>query len=144
VSPRFRTPVAASLLIGLLLIGLTWAYLLATSVKNAFSDVINVTGLLFAMFYILTALATIVYYRRRVLSSAWDFLILGLLPLAAAAFLGWMFTRSVLVAPAPQVWSLVGILGAGLLLMLSARFILRSPFFQIPRESDTRDAGAVP
>src|SRR5205085_5018957 len=32
VSPRFRTPVAASVLVGFLLIVLTWVYLLSTSV----------------------------------------------------------------------------------------------------------------
>jgi len=137
VSRRYSTPVAASIIVGLLLIGLTWVYLLATSVQNAFSDVIEVTGLLFAIFYILTALATIVYYRRRVFGSVWDFMILGILPLGAAGFLGWMFTMSVQSEPAPEVWSLVGIVGIGLLLMLSARFILRSQFFQIRRESDT-------
>jgi amino acid transporter len=137
VSPRYHTPAAASIIVGLLLIALTWVYLLATSVQAAFSDVIDVTGLLFAIFYVLTALATIVYYRRRVLSSVWDFVILGVLPLAAAGFLGWMFTRSVQAAPASQIWSLVGIIGAGLLLMAFSRFVLRSQFFHIRRESDT-------
>ena len=33
------------------------------------------TGLLFAIFYILTALATIFYCRRRVFGGFWDFLI---------------------------------------------------------------------
>ena len=74
---------------------------------------IDVTGLLFAIFYILTALATIVYYRRRVFSGAWDFVILGVLPLGAAGFLGWMFVKSVQAAAAAQIWSLVGIVGAG-------------------------------
>jgi amino acid transporter len=138
VSRRFRTPVAASIVIGVLLIALTWAYLLATSVQNAFGNVIDVTGLLFASFYILTALATIVYYRRRVLGSVRDFLILGLLPLGAAGFLGWMLIKSVQTASAPEIWSLIGIVGAGLLLMLSARFILRSQFFRIPLESESR------
>ena len=68
VSRRFATPVAASIIVGLLIVGLTWVYLLATSVQNAFNDVIAVTGQLFAIFYIMTALATIVYYRRRVLA----------------------------------------------------------------------------
>jgi amino acid transporter len=135
VSRRFSTPVAASVIVGILLIALTWVYLLATSVQNAFSDVIDVTGLLFAVFYILTALATMVYYRRRVFRSVWDALILGLLPLAAAAFLAWMLGKSVQTAPASQVWSLVGIVAAGVLLMLSARFIQRSPFFKLQRES---------
>ena len=84
VSCQFATPVAASIVVGLLLIGLTWIYMLANSVQNAFNAVIDVSGLLFGSFYILTALATVVYYRRRVLTSVWDALILGILPVLAA------------------------------------------------------------
>ena len=90
VSPRFRTPVAASLVAGLILIGLTWVYLLTSSVQNAFNDVINVTGLLYAGFYILTALAAVVYYRRRAFTNVREALVLGRLPLAAAGFLVWV------------------------------------------------------
>jgi hypothetical protein len=100
-----------------------------------------VTGFLFSVFYILTALATMVYYRRRVFSSARDALTLGLLPLGAAVFLGWILEKSLQAAPAPQIWSLIGIIGAGLILMFSARFVLRSSFFQIQRESDPAPAG---
>ncbi len=138
VSRRFKTPVAASMVMALLLIVLTWVYLLATSLQTAFISVIDLTGQLFAIFYILTALATIVYYRRRVLGSAWDFMVLGVLPLGAAGFLGWMDAKSMQSEPASQLWSLAGIVGVGLILMLSARFVMRSPFFQIQRESDTQ------
>jgi amino acid transporter len=140
VSRRFATPVAASLIVGVLLIGLTWVYLLATSVQNAFNNVIDVTGLLFAIFYMLTALATIVYYRRRVISSFWDAVTLGILPLGAAGFLCWMFVKSVQGSEGPVRWSLIGVIVLGIVLMLSARFILRSPFFQIRRESFTKDS----
>ena len=140
VSRRFATPAAASVLVGVLIIGLSVVYYLATSVQNAFFDVIAVTGLLFSIFYILTALATIVYYRRRVFSSPWDALILGILPLAAAVFLGWVFGKTVQNAPMTQIWSLIGIVAAGLILLLVARFILHSPFFQIHRESDTPES----
>ncbi|HWG15525.1 MAG TPA: hypothetical protein VG268_19865 [Streptosporangiaceae bacterium] len=137
VSRRFRTPVAASILVGVLIIALAWVYLLATSVQNAFTDVVDVTGLLFAIFYILTALATITYYRRRVFTSVWDAVVLGLLPIAAAGFLVWMVVKSLIGAPASQIWSLVGIVVVGLILMLIARFGLRSSFFHIAREQDT-------
>jgi amino acid transporter len=136
VSRRYRTPAAASIAVGIVLIALTWVYLLATSVQNAFNDVIAVTGELFAVFYIMTALATMVYYRRRVFGGARDGLVLGVLPLGAAGFLGWMLVRTLQVAPAAQVRSLVAIVAAGVLLMLCARFVLRSPFFAIQRESD--------
>ena len=137
VSRRWSTPVAASIIVGLLIVALSTIYYLATSVQNAFYDVIDVTGLLFSIFYIMTALATMIYYRRRVFSSAWDALILGLLPLGAAVFLGWILAKSLQSAPSTQVWSLVGIVIAGVLLMFSARYILKSPFFRMPRESDS-------
>jgi amino acid transporter len=136
VSRRYRTPAAASIAVGIVLIAVTWVYLLATSVQNAFDDVIAVTGQLFAIFYIMTALATMVYYRRRVFGRARDALILGVLPLGAAGFLGWMLVRSLQAAPAAQVRSLAAIVVAGVLLMLCARFVLRSRFFGIQRESD--------
>jgi amino acid transporter len=136
VSRRYSTPVAASVLVGLLIVGLSWVYLLATSVQNAFDDVVAVAGLLFAVFYILTALATIVYYRRRVVRNAKDAIVLGVLPVAAAVFLGWVVVKSLMVAPGPQLWSLVGVIAVGLVLMTVARLVLRSPFFQISRESD--------
>jgi amino acid transporter len=139
VSRRFATPVAASVIAGLLIIGLSAVYLLATTVQNAFDNVINVTGALFSIFYILTALATVAYYRRRVVSGAWNFVVLGVLPIGAAGFLGWVLVQSLQSAPAPELWSLAGIVIAGVVLMFVARTILRSPFFQIRRESATRE-----
>jgi len=144
VSARFRTPVAASVTAGLLVIAVTWVYMLATSVQNVFANVVAVAGLLASAFYILTALATMVYYRRRIFASVWDFLVLGVLPLGAATFLGWILTRSLQLAPGGQRWSIVAIVSTGLVLMLVARFGLRSVFFAIPRESDTRPAGRKP
>jgi len=85
VSRRFATPAIASVVVGVLLIAIFWVYMLATSVEDAFCDVIDTAGLLFAIFYILTALATIAYYRRRVFSGPRDFVILGVLPSARPA-----------------------------------------------------------
>jgi amino acid transporter len=139
VSRRFSTPVAASLTVGLILLGLTWAYLLATSLATAFGDVIALTGLLYAAFYVLTALAAITYYRRRIFSNVLDAVILGVLPLGAAAFLSWILVKSLMNAPQPQVWSMVGVVGVGVVLMLVARFVLRAPFFHLARESEGRE-----
>jgi len=63
-----------------------------------------------------------------------------------AVFLSWILTKTVQQASSPQRWSLIGVVIAGLVLLAAARFILRSPFFQIERESDTpgrREAGAL-
>jgi amino acid transporter len=135
VSSRFSTPVPASMVVGLFVVAITWVYLLATSVQNAFTDVVDATGLLFSAFYILTALATIVYYRRRIMARPWDLVWLGILPLAAAGFLGWIIVKSMLEAGAPENWSILGIVGVGVILMFVARYGLRSEFFRIRRES---------
>jgi amino acid transporter len=139
INRRFSTPVWASIVVGVLIIALTWIYLLATTVQGAFDDVVDETGLLFAVFYVFTALATITYYRHRLTRSVWDALMLGILPLGAAAFLVWMFVKSVMAESWPLNWSLIGIAGVGILLMLIAR-LAGSSFFQIRRESEARSA----
>ncbi len=139
VSRRYSTPVAASIVVGVLIIALSAIYFLVTSVEGAFSDVVDVAGLLFAVFYVLTAMATVFYYRRKVFGNARDAIFLGLLPVAAAAFLVWVVIKSMLAAPASQNWSIVGIVAVGLLLLLVARFVLRSPFFHIRLESAAKD-----
>ena len=85
-------------------------------------------------------IAAMVYFRRRILSNAADLVLVGILPLAAAAFLVWLVVKSLLAAPASQLWSVVGVVVLGIVLMFVARFVLRSPFFQVQRESAPRDA----
>jgi amino acid transporter len=142
INRRFSTPAIASIVVGLLVVALTWIYLLATSVENAFDDVVAITGLLFSVFYILTALATIVYYRRR-LANPKDAILLGVLPIASAGFLAWIVIKSLQQAPSSQRWSLVGIVLAGVVLMFVARFVLRSDFFRAPLESSSREETPV-
>jgi amino acid transporter len=140
VHRRFATPVVASIVIGTILIVATWVYLLSSSIANVFSQVIDITGLLYAAFYVLTAFAAIAYYRRRVVSNVADAAFVGILPLCAAGFLVWIIVRSLQAAPASQVWSVVGIVAAGVIMMLVARFVLRAPFFQLARESAPRES----
>ena len=139
VSPRFKTPAVGSILTGLTLITILWAYLLSSSIASAFTQLIDVTGILTAGFYILTALATIVYYRHRVFSNAWDAQLAGILPFAAAAFLAWIVVRSLQAAPASQQLSVAGTIAVGMVVMLVARSALRSTFFQIPCDSASRE-----
>jgi amino acid transporter len=140
VSRRYSTPAAASIFVGVVIAALSAVYLLATSVQTAFEDVIAIAGQLLAILYILTALAAMTYYRRRVVASVWDAITLGVLPLAAIGFLGYILYKSIgsaWTSARPQVWSLAGVVAAGLIMMLVARFWLRSSFFQLPRESDS-------
>jgi len=118
----------------------SWRGLMAvTTASVSWSTACGVTGILTAGFYILTALATIMYYRRRVFSNAWDALLAGVLPFAAAAFLAWIVVRSLQAAPASQRLSVAAIVAVGVVVMPVARFALRSEFFQIPRECASRE-----
>jgi amino acid transporter len=135
VSPRFSTPATGSIVMGAVLVAITWVYLLSTSTATLFTTLISVDGLLYAGFYILTALAAIAYYRRRIVSSAWDALCVGVLPAGAIGFLAWIIIKTLQTSPAPARWSLLGIAAAGLLVMALVRVLLRPPYFQTPRES---------
>ena len=135
VSQRFRTPAVATVVASLILLALCWVYLLTTSVQNTFSYVLDNTGILYATFYCVTALAAIVYYRRRVLSNLSDAITLGLLPLASIVFLAWVAIKSMLSAPAAQNYSLLGFLVVGLILLLIAKFVWKSSFFDTKQES---------
>jgi len=95
---------------------------------------IGVDGLLYASFYILTALAVIAYYWSRIVSNAGDALLTGILPVGAVAFLGWIVVRTVQTGTSPERWSLIGIVAAGVLVMLAVRVIVRPEFFRTPRE----------
>lgn len=53
------------------------------------------------------------------------------------AFLAWIIVRSLQAAPASQIWSLAGVVLLGPAMLVIARFVLRSPFFGVPQESDT-------
>jgi amino acid transporter len=143
VSRRYNTPAIGSIIIAVILIAATWAELLSTSIANVFSDVVDVTGLLFALFYVMTALAAIVYYRRRIFSRVWDALLVGLLPLGSVVFLIWVVVKSLQGAPAAQRNSLIGIVVAGLIMMVVARFALKSQFFHLPRECASREVEAA-
>ncbi|HUC57648.1 MAG TPA: APC family permease [Streptosporangiaceae bacterium] len=136
VSQRFHTPAVATAIIGLILIIATWLFLLTSSIQNAFFEVVDVTGILYAAFYVLTAFATIVYFRRRVIGDFWSAVVLGVLPLAAAAFLIWLLVKSVMSASGIEDWTMIIVLVVGVILLFIARFGLRSSFFRLPRESD--------
>jgi amino acid transporter len=141
VSRRYSTPVASSVVVGVLIAALSSVYLLATSVQAGFNDVIAITAQLASTFYMLTTLAALTYYRRRILASWRDAIVVGALPLGAAGYLGYILYKSISSAwdsDKAQVWTLLGVVASGLVMMLIARFVLRSVFFRLPRESEPR------
>lgn len=135
VSPRFRTPVAPTLIAGLFLLVVSAVSIYASSVGGAISNVIDVTGWLYGSFYLLTVLAALAYFRRRIFTSLGDAVTVGILALGAVAFLGWAIWNSIAQAPEAVRYSFAGVVAAGILAMLSARFVQHSPFFGLGLES---------
>ena len=122
VSRRFSTPVAASVTAGILVVALTWVYMLATSVKAVFADVVAVAGLLFAAFYIMTALATVVFCRHQDLRQLLGpgsprHLAAGCSRLPRLGFWCSHLRPHLQV----EIWSVVAIVVVGLVMMVVAR-----------------------
>jgi amino acid transporter len=140
VSPRFSTPANSTVVCGVLLLLVACLYLLVTSLQNAFSNAVDVTAELAILIYGLTTLATIVFYRRRVFAGVGNALTLGILPLGAIAFLGWVFYNQVTGTTLTQKWTLVGIIVAGALAMVASRLFMRSPFYHVQLESDPKQS----
>lgn len=91
---------------------------------------------MFTSYYILTGLALIAYYRRRVFSSPVNAAMLGLLPLAAVAFLGWVIWKAMAANAANVNWTIAGIVGVGLVLMAAVRITSSgASYFSTQREA---------
>ena len=138
VSPRFNTPVLASMIAGILIIAVITVDLTAAGLGNIFSDVVGVTGLLFTIFYVMTGLAMMVYYRSRIFAGVVDFLTIGLLPAASIVLLGWVFAKTITQVPVGEVYTVLGVLGTGIVVMILERVLRNPEFFRIEREKYTR------
>jgi amino acid transporter len=90
VSAQYRTPMHATILVGLLNVVFLWGSTLVGSIGNALSDVVSTLGLMAAMFYLLTAATAIWCYRRSIGSSAGNFILGGVLPGIGAAFMAFV------------------------------------------------------
>ena len=80
VSERYRTPLNATILLGLLNVVFLWASTLISTIGDALGDIVATLGLMAAIFYLLTAGTAVWYYRRTITSSAANFVLGGVLP----------------------------------------------------------------
>jgi amino acid transporter len=137
--PRFKTPVLATIVIGVIAAIGVWLYTFgSSSVQNSFNTVVSVDGLLFALFYALTGIATAVYFRKLAMRSAWSFVLVEVFPLAAAAFLIYVMYRSVAGLGgwgSSDLVSLYVMLAIGAAIALYVRLWGHSDYFSRPRET---------
>jgi amino acid transporter len=138
-NPRFHTPILATIVIGVIAAIGVWLYTFGSgSVQDSFNTVVSVDGLLFALFYAMTGIATAVYFRKLARTSPWNFTLVTLFPIAAAAFLVYIIYRSVAGLggwTGRDLVSLYVMLAIGAAIMLWVRFSGTSDYFTLPRET---------
>ena len=135
ISERYRTPAFATMLLGGTMILLALIDIFATSVSSAMTTIINTSGVLYAVFYAVTGIAAAWYYRRLLLQSAKNAIMLGLLPLAGAALLIWVAVKGTQALTQAELNALIVIGVLGVIMMLVAARYYKAPIFKAKIET---------
>jgi amino acid transporter len=142
VHSRFNTPAFSTISLGGLMIVLGIVDIFASSVANAIDDLVTVSGFLYSAFYAITGLAAFWFYRKLVLHSTKDALLLGLLPLAGAGLLIWVTYKGEIALSVTERVVLGGVGVIGVALMIVAITVYKAPIFKIKSEAATTTAAA--
>lgn len=140
IHPRWRTPWIATIVAGVISIGLfIWSNLGGGTVGSVIADAISAIGLLIAFYYGLTGVAVVVAYRRHLLDSLANFVSIGLLPGLGAAFMLFVFIEAIDRSTGSVVRLTVIALALGLI-PLAYYWARGSPYFR--RRGLTVDSAA--
>jgi amino acid transporter len=137
VSERFRTPAFTTALLGGVMIVFGVIDIYVTSVATAITSLVTVSGFLYSLFYAITGLAAAWFYRRFIGRSVKDALILGLMPIAGAGLLLWVAYKGVIGLSTTEALILGGVGILGIMMLIVAITVYKSPIFQIKAEAAT-------
>jgi amino acid transporter len=137
VNEKYRTPLNATILFGLLNLVFLWASTLIGSIGKALSDIVSTLGLIAAIFYLLTAGTAVWYYRRVIMSSASSFFLGGVLPGLGAAFMAFVIIYTLVkgLLNGVQLGFGFGLAALGLVLSFVAERTGKSTFYSDPTTS---------
>lgn len=93
IHPRFRTPDVSTWWVAV--IAIIWYLVVGLISENALFDSLTALSLLIAFYYALTGVACAIYFRRQLLRSATNFLLIGVGPVAGSIMLIWLLIKSV-------------------------------------------------
>ncbi|WP_030845387.1 APC family permease [Streptomyces sp. NRRL F-4474] len=93
IHPRFRTPDVSTWWVAGIAIG--WYLAVNQISENALLDSLTALSLLIAFYYALTGLACAVYYRRHLMESPHNLLLIGVGPVVGAGLLIWLLVESI-------------------------------------------------
>ena len=94
IHPRYLTPTYSTLGMGAISIAWTVAILAFNPNGDVLGDAITGLGFLIVFYYGFTGIACAVYFRKRLLHSVKDFLLVGVAPLAGALMLFGIFVKA--------------------------------------------------
>lgn len=137
VSERYRTPAFTTALLGGVMMVFGVIDIFVTSVATAIGDLVTVSGVLYSLFYATTGLAAAWFYRRFIGRSLKDALILGLMPLAGAGLLIWVAYKGLKVLTETEALILGGVAVLGLVMLVVAVTVYKSPIFKIKAKAAT-------
>jgi amino acid transporter len=139
VNPRFRTPVAGLVVMGVIPIVALVLYLASNSLQKTIVYIDSTGGLLFASYYVVISLYSIWYYRTVLLRNVREFVLGLLLPLVGAGTLVYVIVKSLPGTPTPvKIIALVLFL-VGIPLAWLSKAITHAPFFTTRRERYTEE-----
>src|SRR6202167_5598827 len=139
VNPRFRTPIAGLVVMGVIPILALVLYLASSSLQKTIVYIDSTGGLLFAGYYVVISLYSIWYYRTVLVRDIREFVLGLLLPLVGAGTLVYVIVKSLPGTPVPvRILALVLFL-IGIPLALLSKAITRAPFFSMKPERYRED-----
>jgi amino acid transporter len=165
VHPRFLTPHVSTITVGV--VATLWYVVLNSALEDFLAQTVAALSLMIAFYYSLTGFACVLYYRRELLRSPSNFVLIGVAPFIGAAVLAYLFvlsaaqfvtdpkgtseTGAVWLGVAPPLIIGIGFLLLGVVLMVVWRIGGHQAFFgrrteTVPRElveSGDKVAGAT-
>ncbi len=124
INRRFRTPAFSTIVVAAL--ATIW-YVPANFIsENFFFDTLSALSLMIAFYYGLSGIACAIYYRRELVKSVKNFILIGVAPLIGAAILFYLFAKAAIDFADPessytgQTWLGVGpplVIGVGFLVL---------------------------
>ena len=117
VHKKFKTPLVATLSITVVGIGLFIGSQFIGSIGTIMTDAISAIGLQIAIYYALAGYAVVVLFRKEIMRSPKNFLLMGLWPLLGAIFMTIMFFKVIPTLNTTTKWIGLGTIALGLLPM---------------------------
>ncbi len=100
IHPRYLTPHISTILMGSL--SIVWYVGLTIISENVLFDSLAALGLMIAFYYALSGFACVIYYRRELLRSAKNLILIGIAPTLGGIILTYVFVKSCIDLSKPE------------------------------------------